>query len=199
MPAELREAWLQAAVGHLRRDFVRAGVPLPAGIQVSVGFPSSRRRGVIGECWSKRAAADGQFNIFISPQIDAAVEVLGVLTHELVHAADDCRSGHRGRFGRLARAVGLVGPLTSTSTGPELLARLNALARFLGPYPHGAINRLKLGTKAQTTRLIEVQCPHCGYIVRTTDKWLSVGLPRCPQGQEMIPGSKEMETACLTT
>jgi hypothetical protein len=34
----------------------------------------------------------------------------------------------------------------------------------------------------------KVTCGHCGYTVRTTAKWLEIGMPRCPEGQEMQIG-----------
>lgn len=34
--------------------------------------------------------------------------------------------------------------------------------------------------KKQTTRLIKVECPACGYIIRVTRSWLLVGVPYCP-------------------
>jgi len=37
----------------------------------------------------------------------------------------------------------------------------------------------------QTTRMLKVECPADGYIVRTTQKWIDLGLPTCPCGEEM--------------
>jgi hypothetical protein len=38
----------------------------------------------------------------------------------------------------------------------------------------------KLKTKKQSTRMVKCECPDCGYIVRTTRKWLEEGAPICP-------------------
>lgn len=111
--------------------------------------------------------------------------MLDVLVHELVHAADDCRSGHKGAFRRLATAIGLTGRMTATVAGPELAARLHALAEELGPYPHAALDASM--RKKQSTRMLKVVCPDCGYAVRTTNKWLEIGVPTCPCGTEMQP------------
>jgi hypothetical protein len=35
------------------------------------------------------------------------------------------------------------------------------------------------GLARQSTRLVKLQCPSCGYNVRTTNKWLRVGKPSC--------------------
>jgi hypothetical protein len=37
----------------------------------------------------------------------------------------------------------------------------------------------------QGTRMLKVECPDCGYTLRTTRKWLDTGLPSCPAGNEM--------------
>src|SRR5271156_3243260 len=92
-----REAWLNHAVeltrAHLRDS---AQVDVPQAIRVSCGFPgggSARTR--IGECWSSTASKDGQVEMFISPVLDNAVDVLAVLVHEAIHAAVGTQCGHK--------------------------------------------------------------------------------------------------------
>jgi hypothetical protein len=123
----------------------------------------------------------------MSPQLEDPLVVLGVLVHELVHAVDDCRSGHRGAFARIARGVGLEGRMTTSTPGPELAMRLNGLARALGPYPHGALGIAAEPVAAKpTTRLIKAVCPDCGYATWTARKWLfHKGPPVCPDGETM--------------
>jgi hypothetical protein len=181
---ETREAWLLAAVDHLRSDLRFVGAELPERLQISVGFPRGRRR-AIGQCFASEVAVDGRNHLFISPALDDPVDVLGALVHELIHAADDCASGHRRFFARIARDIGLRGPMHATHPGEELLARLNELAAQLGPYPHGALKLEDL--ERQSTRLIKATCEHCGYVVRVTRIWLAVGPPHCPAGIPMVP------------
>ena len=90
----------------------------------------------IGERRSPRASAAKRHEIFISPGLGDALEALGTLVHELVHAAVGTGTGHRGRFGTIARKLGLLPPMTCTTPGLELVARLNALLAEIGPYPH---------------------------------------------------------------
>jgi uncharacterized Zn finger protein (UPF0148 family) len=52
----------------------------------------------------------------------------------------------------------------------------------LGAYPHGELSYSD--RKVQGTRMIKASCPHCGYTVRLTNKWLTFGLPICPQDGE---------------
>jgi hypothetical protein len=90
------------------------------------------------------------------------------------------REGFRGK----ATAIGLVGKMTATTVGEELLPKLTAIAERLGDYPHSVL-KPSGKEKVQTTRMLKLECPEDGYIVRTTAKWLDVGYPSCPCGTEM--------------
>lgn len=55
----------------------------------------------------------------------------------------------------------------------------------LGEYPHSAINLLDRPTKKQTTRMIKCECEDCGYVARTSNKWIEeAGAPLCPCNSE---------------
>lgn len=181
-----REQWLTEGVQELAgRVFAPAGHVVPE-VRVSVGWPGGKSvTKVIGQCWATRTASDQVSNVFISPLLADPVKVLATLTHELVHAVDDCESGHRGRFIKIAKGVGLEGKWTATSAGPVLQAALEAISSDLGAYPHAVVTPgIKLA-KPQTTRMLKLEAACCGYIVRTTQKWVDEGLPSCPCGTEM--------------
>lgn len=190
-----REAWLilaAEAMGPWVNEVLEEGEMPP--LRVSVGWPGGRaKKNVIGQCWPSTAAEDGIAQIFMSPVRgeDSTVDVLGTLLHEMIHAADDCNSGHRGKFARVAKALGFIPKLTSSDNRTEdLTERLAGLAERLGPFPHGAIitqSRAADQPKKQGTRMLKVECPEDGYVVRTTQKWLDVGNPTCPCGAEMEP------------
>jgi len=188
-----RESWLIAAVECLRPVFSDHGYKVPP-CSVTCGWPSkgatAKRSRRIGECWTPKAAADKRAAVFISPVLAAETVagecgVLAVLVHELVHAVVGVECGHKGAFKQCATAVGLVGKMTSTTAGEELMEQLQGVADELGPYPHGVMNPAdaeKSGPKKQGTRMIKCECGECGYTVRTTKKWLEdVGAPHCPQ------------------
>jgi hypothetical protein len=177
---------LTAGVECLADLLGEVGAPRPSGVRVSVGFPRGRRA-AIGQCFASKASTDGTNHVFISPILEAPVDVLAVLCHELVHVVDDCRSGHRGNFARLARDVGLVGPMRATQPGEPLAARLSAIATSLGPYPHRALMpHQQVAHRPDTTRMLKVVCPTCGYLARTTRYWLELkGVPLCPDGTPM--------------
>ena len=61
----------------------------------------------------------------------------------------------------------------------------------LGPYPHAALN---VSTKkTQSTRMLKLTCPLCGYTIRTSGKWIATGLPVCHDGTEFQTEANEGE------
>lgn len=137
-----REGWLQRLVSELRPMFVEIGAPLPEKVHVSVGFPSraalSKRKRRIGECWSETVSSDGAPHVFLHPELGQEA-VCPVMVHELVHAAVGTEAGHRGPFRRAAKALGLVGSMRETTASEELKAKLSAITKKIGPYPHAVL------------------------------------------------------------
>lgn len=192
-----REVWLTAMARHLAPLFREAGSPLPPNLRISCGWPSHRamagssKARAIGQCWPIEASADAHIEVFISPCIAEAREAAAILVHELVHAVDGNRHGHKAPFRRVALAVGLTGKMTATAAGPALAERLNSLCEQAGPYPHATLDMSLSGRKKQSTRMHKLECPDCGYTVRTTAKWIEAGMPTCPCGEEMQPEKPE--------
>lgn len=185
MKHETREQWLNAAVKIMTPHFKQKDYKVPP-VRVSCGWPSkaalSRTKRRIGECWATEASADGFSEIFISPYLDNTDEILGTLVHEVCHAVVGVAEGHNKVFGKCARAVGLEGKLTSTSSGEELLEIQKGWMKELGKYPHARLDLTKSPTKKQGTRMIKCECMECGYVARTSQKWLDeVGPPHCPK------------------
>ena len=175
-----RETWLQQAVIEMTPLFASHGYTIPQ-IRVSCGFPSrsglANRNRRIGECWATECATDSRSQIFISPTLADTVSVLATLVHEVVHAVVGLKAKHGKAFKQCAVAVGLTGKMTSTTATDALKA---TFAKWgLGDYPHAGLSSM---TRAkQSTRLVKCQCGECGYVVRTTAKWLEQsGPPLCP-------------------
>lgn len=186
-----REEWLMQMTEKIRPMFWNyrthnTGI-IPDKIRVTCGWPSkgafSSKRRTIGECWPVAASKDQTVEVFISPCVSDSVEVAAILAHELVHASG-CK-GHGAPFKRLATGIGLEGPMRATVAGKELKERLNAFATEIGEYPHAVLDKSQSPHKKDGTRLIKVACGDCGYTVRTTKKWLDVGMPVCPCGETM--------------
>lgn len=186
-----RETWLRAAVVELAPMFAeRVGHKDPRArimpsVRVSCGFPSAggkgKRKQTIGECWPRDRSADKVNQVFVSPTLADPVRVLDVLVHELCHAVDDCKSGHKAPFKTLAHAMLLEGPITATVAGDAFKAEIAApIIAKLGPYPHAGLDVSKSTKPTQATRMLKAECPGCGYAVRLSRKWLEVAVPKCP-------------------
>ena len=184
-----REAWLEEAMSEVSVQFRKLGFPLPPAIRVTCGFTSGgtrKRKGgavLVGECWDSSKSADKSFEIMVSPVEDDPIRVMGILVHELCHAAAGLKSGHHGDFAVLARGMKLEGKLTATTVGADFQVLVDPALKRLGEYPHARLNTDK--KVIQSTRMLKCVCPSCGYTVRTTGKWLAVGLPRCPAHGDM--------------
>jgi len=188
-----REAWLRAAINELRPYFAKLGLLLPETIRCAVAFTSQGKKGkVAGECWHACASDDGHHEIIIRADFADPAEVLGILAHELVHAALPPEAKHGKVFREAALKIGLEGPMRNAMPGPVLKERLNELAAALGPFPHARLNfdRVTLSggavadrPKKQGTRMLKAACADhsCGYTVRVAARWITeCGPPHCP-------------------
>ena len=191
MPPESlnREHWLSRAVEELRPMFSEAQLLLIDKIHVSVGFPSrgatSAKNRTLGQCWSGMQSADEAPQIFISPVLADSSRVLDVLIHEMIHVSVGTKAGHGAPFKRAMGPLGLEGKPTATVASPWLKEKLDRMVRdALGIYPHPELTVLGKDKK-QGTRLLKAECPSCGYTVRVTAKWIEVGMPTCPCGDQL--------------
>lgn len=187
-----REQWLNAAAAEIHAEFLdqfqsqfgEEGEAHLSSLLVSTGFPSRGGLGkVIGECWKAEASDGGAHHIFINPRLTDVVEVVATLAHEMIHAADNGEHKHRGPFVRCCRAIGLDGKPTATVASPEFAEWARGLDAKIGPYPHQELKPL-LVEKKQATRMLKLEADCCGYVVRTTKKWIEAGYPSCPCGNE---------------
>jgi hypothetical protein len=203
MKHDTREGWLKAAIDLFRPLFTEKGNPIPETVHVSCGWPSSKALvdkvgcRTLGEAWSTKCSKDGNVQIFISPCMDdplADYGVLAVLAHELVHAAVGNEHGHKKPFWDMAKAIGLAGKPTATFAPPETIETYRPMVEALGTYPHPQLDiraiREEKAKKKQGTRMIKCECAACGYIARTSQKWIDLsGPPLCACNREaMIVG-----------
>ncbi len=196
---QTREEWLEAAASDIlakyreifEQHFGDVGSEHLRNVKVSTGFPS--RGGlakVIGECWKSVAAADEvTHHVFINPRLTDVVEVVATLAHEMVHAADDGEHKHKGVFVRCVRDLGLEGKATETVAGAAFADYARGIDARIGSYPHVGLVPV-MTEKKQTTRMLKLEAACCGYVVRTTQKWLDIGSPSCPCGNEMVQEEK---------
>jgi hypothetical protein len=175
-----REQWLTDLAKQIEPIF--AGHNLP-DYRVACSWPSKRavssKNKALGECWPAECSESKTIEIMVSMGIDDPLVVAETLVHEMVHAADGNKHGHKAPFKQCALTVGLEGKMTATHAGPELKERLNALLEGMPDYPHARLNALG-SKKKQSTRMLKAYC-ECGYTVRLTRKWADLGAPICPQ------------------
>ena len=184
---------------------LRDGVFKQAGIKVDLkkirvvcGFPSTgaraRKNKRIGECWASSQSAGKLNEIMIHPELIDPIKVGDVLIHEMVHAVDDCKHGHKKEFRRMAIAVGLTGKMTATVPSDELIVKLKKIVKKLGKYPHMKLDAT--ARKKQSTRMIKLVCNHIDdpdpYIVRISRKQAERGTPICPVCYESSCGDEIM-------
>lgn len=183
---DTREAFLTEAAALILDERIMPAVgsefPRP-DFRISVGFPKHSRGGKsIAVCFVREVSTDNVNEIFINPEIDDPALVLECVAHELIHAVDNAASGHRGFFKRIATRIGLVGPMKSTTAGPELASYLASCLSLLGEYPHRRMD-IDSAHKKGGSRMLKLECVHgCGFICRTTQKWVNeMTLPAaCP-------------------
>ena len=169
-----REHWLIEAANMLENmvllpalDALNETLPTPLKYSVSIGHTQSKNS--IGECWRKAQSSDKETSqIFITPTINDSVRVLDILLHEMIHAADDCESGHKNFFARVARKCDLQGKFTATHAGDTLKETLLDIVDALGDIPH---HKLTVGgtiKPKQKARMLKIECHVCEFTFRAS-------------------------------
>ena len=178
-----REGWLNEFIERSRASFICAGAPLPANVRAAICPPHRSKQKAIGLCWSDAVSEDLGREIWVTAAETDPVRVAGILVHELCHAALPHHVKHGPAFGRLARALGLEGPLTATREG-EAFQNLwaDVLAR-LGPIP--AVARFTLPVASdfrvqRTPKATNVSCPECGFTAKVRLDQMAWGRLTCP-------------------
>lgn len=194
-PHDTREGWLRAAMAQLDERFFKPGDhTLPEQLYVSIGWAKNPGKGdAIGQCFPPAwSVGEKTVNMFICPRLTDPVQVLGVLLHEMVHAAVGCEHGHKAPFKNVAmKEFGLKGKATATyaEEGTECHTKLAEVAEALGPYPHvGMVARKKSsrGSMGGWVRLMSTN--EETYKVLVSPKQLEEhGYPVDPWGDEMVP------------
>ena len=199
-----QNASLAPAISELERVFnsmlYKFGKAL-ANAKVIIAIQSrGRKKSTLGwygnGLWDDSGTPTAEINICAESLDRPVLEVLETLVHEMVHAAN-CADGikdhsgnsyHNKAFRDRCHSVGLTCDKVDkhgwalTGLTPELAKELKALKVNKKAFE---MARLPMQKKKQPPRLIKLQCPCCGYTVRTTAKWLATGLPSCPFGIEL--------------
>lgn len=155
-----REQWLNSAADTLIEvvltDKVIENKDRPP-FRISVAPMGGK---TLGLCHKREASQDGHNEIFTAANCDDSVKVLEILTHELIHAYDDCQSGHKNFFARAARKAGLEGKLTATTAGASLREVLTMIVDIQGEIPHAELKIKPKGKGRNNNRLV---CTFCDF------------------------------------
>lgn len=134
-----REGWLNALAAKFAPRFKEFGYEMQK-FRVSVGFCSSgSRSNTAAQCWHSKCSSDGTFEIFIMPDQVEPYMVANHLWHELTHANVGFDCGHKGAFAKVCKAVGLNGPMTSTTPGEAFKEYVKPFLDELRPMPHAKL------------------------------------------------------------
>ena len=129
-----RQTWLLEAVDILKHDWGQVGETVPEKISVFPTWQKCYPRTYRGVYIQYRLS--GKIKIYIDPRIDAGLEVLDVLSHELVHCVAGGQGRHGREFHRVATVIGLTkGSTLNATAGEALLKRLREIQEMLGEYP----------------------------------------------------------------
>lgn len=196
-----REQWLNSAVAALKASFFEpAALAFKTPVRISFGWCRGSNK-AIGQCWSHVSSADGHTEIFISPKLGDAVEVLAVTLHELIHAQLGNGKGHGKEFKALCNKFGLAGKVTATyaQKGSELDNRLVAIAAELGAMPHAQLTPMdaKGGEKKERVQKSWPRFKSVNfddYRVMVSPRSLrDFGVPLDPKGTALVLIEKEDE------
>jgi len=198
-----REEWLKAAVEYFRPHYTANKLEIPT-VHVSCGFPSTgglSKRRTRGECWKAICTSDGSRHIFVSPIEGDALEVLGILSHEVLHSClpDDAKHGKKFKEGM--KLLGLEGSPKTAMPGPQLRMIIEGIALKLGDYPHTPLKPAEKKDRKTSKKIFKVFCPKMracekgcllldqvkegDYTVNAGVKSLKLGMPQCPCGESL--------------
>jgi predicted SprT family Zn-dependent metalloprotease len=198
-----RETWLNLMIDKSVPLFDEAGFKISDirdKLKVSCSFiqgsRGSKLKNAIGVHYNPSVSADGFHEMMIQPSISDSVQAVGVLIHEMVHSIQTHlyhdKNGflnvkpHGKEFRKIAIAVGLQGKMTATTESPELKVIIQKWIDELGEYPHAKMT-LNDSRKKQSTRLLKLECTHCGFICRASNGAINnFGVPtHCGEDMEI--------------
>ena len=180
-----RETWLNLGAKEIKKLFKKQGYDLVlTDVRITCSFPTSGAQNgkqggkTIGQCLF---VYNSKSEILVSPALEDSVEVLQVLTHELIHSHCGADEGHGRKFGKIARALDLQGKLTATIAGKIFIQEAKKIIKKIGKYPHEKFETS--AGKKQKPRLIKATCDSgfggCDSTWYASRKQWSNGLGKC--------------------
>lgn len=178
---QTREQWLDAAVAA-----IRARIPTIASrIRCAPGFPRTfSRSGTTAEVIPDTDSEDKTYEVLIAPTLADPETVFAALLGQVLHTLPGALTPASQTYRDALTNWGMGIDGQDISPTVDFPHHWGADLDSLGPYPHAAVT--VAARKVQSTRMLKLACPTCGYIVRTTGKWLAQGLPTCHDGTPFV-------------
>lgn len=191
-----REEWLhRAAIIADEHLFKQHNYKVPR-VRYGVAPLNESKRGAkhttLGVCYNAKLSDDHTYEVWIDASVDDARTAFATMVHEIVHAVDELKNGHRAPFKKIAERVGLTGNMTATTMTDETWRDIKPLVDRLGPYPHAALNTRK-PAKKQSTRQKKFYCPVTQYkVYMSRGQYHEYGSPICPCCRNDMTTDSEM-------
>tara|TARA_B100000575_G_C23124478_1_gene651266 strand:+ start:131 stop:829 length:699 start_codon:yes stop_codon:yes gene_type:complete len=169
--------WLQDALPELqKRVFGPAKLEIPKRLRLNVGMMPGKagaKNRTLGVCYKARVNNGVNLitlNIASPDAMETSERILDILCHEIIHAIDDCENGHGPVFKKMAEAIGLKGPMRSTTATPELTKTLAKVVKSIGAFPEKPIT---LTQRQDKNRMLKLICEGtedivCNHIIRAS-------------------------------
>jgi len=170
---------------------------------IFVTIQSRGRKNAVGWFWSGRwkngtdKTAKSVNEINMSAEYLVTGDMGELMLHELAHAENntcgikDCSGRvHNKHFKSMAERLGLEVKPRDKSVGYGYTDLAQGGKDFLKKiaFKRELFTSFRIegtGKSASGGRLLKCECPGCGYVIRTTQKWIDVGFPTCVCGEEM--------------
>lgn len=159
------------------------------------------RKQALGWFWANRWKSgekkEAVHEINLSAEHLKSCDAGELIIHEMAHAENktldirDCSNRvHNKHFKTMAERLGLKVLPRDSSVGFGYTELDEPAKTFLSKikFDKAVFSMARLTPSKSTkagTRLLKLECPGCGYVVRTTQKWIDTGLPTCHCGEEM--------------
>lgn len=181
---KMREEWFLKAKDFLQKNIFESW-EIPEGTKISCGDLDKKHKGC---CFAKEVSEKGFTEIFISPSISEEIEVLGTLSHELIHAYLGPGKRHGKEFKEIAEKIGLLSPWTASTEGPIFKENIKTFIEELGKYPHSKINRKTMTKETKSkTRMYICSKDHEEWKCLVKEKYFLQAKPVCPIcGETMV-------------
>lgn len=135
--------------------------------------------------------------IHISVKEDDECKIIGILTHEMIHAFANIRN-HGKDFKKIAKRIGFQEKITELHINDELSDKIKCVKNIMhdkyGEFPGKAINLHLRKKKEHNKNIFKLYCPQCGFNVKAkktdVDKF---GRPSCACGTLMTLDIEEHE------